>query len=349
MRLAFKDYSKGIENLLTSSLDGSAEIRSEKTISLYPGSDSPQGDLGGDKIVWIRDGAKLVFEGRYPDDYEAKLYADTLTDDREILLQDKSGTIALLSDLENIDLTYTNLTPMPESVGGLEIGSTFDSVSFEDMFTSILYPYQYPSFSIFTINGQNTILEVGDSVNSGDITFSWNITNDYNVQENSIVIYDVTGNSTLAGGLDNDGIEIINIASPIIKTSNVSNVWRIVATNSKSQTFERNYYVNWRWRTYYGTSSQTSLDEAGVKNLTSDQLENTFIGNKIFAPGDYKYMAYPTQFGQKSSFFDQATGFVVAMETPYTVTVTNDYGISTDYYVHRTTNTIVGAITIGVS
>ena len=115
-----------------------------------------------------------------------------MTDDREILLQDKSGTIALLSDLENIDLTYTNLTPMPRSVGGLEIGSTFDSVSFEDMFTSILYPYQYPSFSIFTINGQNTILEVGDSVNSGDRTFSWNITNDYNVQENSIVIYDVT-------------------------------------------------------------------------------------------------------------------------------------------------------------
>ena len=61
--MAFKDYSKGIENLLTSSLDGSAEIRSEKTISLYPGSDSPQGDLGGDKIVWIRDGAKLVLKG----------------------------------------------------------------------------------------------------------------------------------------------------------------------------------------------------------------------------------------------------------------------------------------------
>ena len=65
--------------------------------------------------------------------------------------------------------------------------------------------------------------------------------------------------------------------------------------------------------------------------------------------GDYKYMAYPTIFGQKTSFFDQATGFSVAMEAPTTISITNSFGITTDYYVHRTTNTIVGAITIGVS
>lgn len=349
--MAFKDYSKGIENVLTSTVDGSAEIRSEKTISLYPGSDSPQGDLGGDKLIWIRDGAKLVFEGRYPDDYEAKLYVDDLTQDREIVLQDKSGTVALLSDLENIDLTYTNITPMPNQVGGLEIGTTFNGVSFEDMFTSLLYPYQYPSFSNFSINGQTTILEVGNSITAGDKTFTWGTTNSYNISDNSITIKHVsnTGTTTLVENASNDGSEVINFPSPITRTNNGSTLFKIIADNTKSQSFERNYYVNWRWRTYYGTSSSTYIDESDIKNLPSTQLENNFTGNKIFAAGDYKYVAYPTLFGQKSSFFDQATGFVVAMETPYTVTITNDYGISTDYYVHRTTNTIVGAITIGVS
>lgn len=346
--MAFKDYSKGIENVLTSTVDGSAEIRSEKTISLYPGSDSPQGDLGGEKLVWIRDGAKLVFEGRYPDDYEAKLYVDDLTEDREITLQDKSGTIALLSDLENIDLTYTNLTPMPNEVGGLEIGTTFDSVSFEDMFTSLLYPYQYPSFSNFYISElPSTILEVGDSIPSGDKTFVWSTLNNYNIADSSIII--TNGSDILVENIDNDGSEVINFSSPIAKTSSGYETFKIIGNNTKSQSFERNYYVNWRWKTYYGTNSSSTINESDVKNLQSKQLESNFSGNKSFSAGDYKYIVYPVVFGQKSSFFDQSTGFVVAMEAPYIIEITNDYGISTDYYVHRTTNTIVGTITIGVS
>ena len=57
----------------------------------------------------------LVFEGRYPDDYEETL--NTLTDDRD-LLQDKS----VLLSTPNIDLTYTNFTQLV-----VKIGSTFDS------------------------------------------------------------------------------------------------------------------------------------------------------------------------------------------------------------------------------
>lgn len=72
------------------------EIRSPGGISFYPDSDNsdpvPQ---GGEKIVWLRDGAKLVFEGTVPDDYEVKLQATDITDDRDIILPDESGTLAL--------------------------------------------------------------------------------------------------------------------------------------------------------------------------------------------------------------------------------------------------------------
>ena len=72
------------------------EIRSPGGISFYPDSDNsdpvPQ---GGEKIVWLRDGAKLVFEGTVPDDFEVKLQATDITDDRDIILPDESGTLAL--------------------------------------------------------------------------------------------------------------------------------------------------------------------------------------------------------------------------------------------------------------
>jgi hypothetical protein len=72
------------------------EIRSPGGISFYPDSDNsdpvPQ---GGEKIVWLRDGAKLVFEGTIPDDYEVKLQATDITADRDIILPDESGTLAL--------------------------------------------------------------------------------------------------------------------------------------------------------------------------------------------------------------------------------------------------------------
>jgi hypothetical protein len=72
------------------------EIRSPGGISFYPDEDNsnpvPQ---GGEKIVWLRDGAKLVFEGTIPDDYEVKLQATDITADRDIILPDESGTLAL--------------------------------------------------------------------------------------------------------------------------------------------------------------------------------------------------------------------------------------------------------------
>ena len=72
------------------------EIRSPGGISFYPDEDNsnpvPQ---GGEKIVWLRDGAKLVFEGTVPDNFEVKLQATDITEDRDIILPDESGTLAL--------------------------------------------------------------------------------------------------------------------------------------------------------------------------------------------------------------------------------------------------------------
>ena len=64
------------------------DIQSDSDIALYPTNH-----------IWIKQQAKLIFEGTTPDDWEAKLQATAVTADRDIILPDASGTIALLETI----------------------------------------------------------------------------------------------------------------------------------------------------------------------------------------------------------------------------------------------------------
>jgi len=79
------------------------ELKSDTDIALYPADH-----------IWISQGTKLIFEGTVPDDFEAKLQATSVTADRDIILPDASGTLALTSDIP-VDISEltdtTNLIP----------------------------------------------------------------------------------------------------------------------------------------------------------------------------------------------------------------------------------------------
>ena len=117
---------------------------------------------------------------------------------------------------------YTNTTPMPQAVGGYGIGTTFDNAEFKDLMDGLLYPYQYPSFSSFSISGQATTLECGIVI-SDNKTFTWVTSNPSNIKSNTISILDVTNSQTLASGLSNDGSEVINLNS-ITKPTQVKEI-----------------------------------------------------------------------------------------------------------------------------
>ena len=53
--------------------------------------------------IWISAGTKLIFEGTAPDDFEIKLQATTVTADREIILPDAEGTLALQSYVDTAE------------------------------------------------------------------------------------------------------------------------------------------------------------------------------------------------------------------------------------------------------
>lgn len=243
------------------------------------------------------------------------------------------------------DISYIRPTPTPITVGGASAGSTFNG-SVQDALDKILYPYQAPSFTAFSFPQSN--LEVGDTMSGGPKTFTWATANSGSVSANTIEIKDQTNNVVLYTGGANDGTEVISLGA-ITNTAGASHTWRITATSTIGGLITRDFTFFWQWKRYYGESVATSLDEAGIEGLRVGGLVSVAGGTYSFLGGGYKYYAYPVLLGLRTQFKDVNTNFTVSMEPPTTVSVTNAFGITTDYYVHRTTNILGGAITIAIS
>jgi len=246
--------------------------------------------------------------------------------------------------------TYTNATPTPETIGGIDSGSTFSNRTMQQMWDDLLYPYQAPAFTAFSISGQTDVLEVGDAIPAVS-TFVWATSNPANIVANSILIRDVTGSTVLASGLADDGSEVVNMGAPVTKATEASNVFRIEGQNTQLATFTRDKTYNWRWRVYWGPDATTPLVEADIEALANSSLYSGFSRTYSFgtSPGEYKYLSYPAVMGTAVTFRDADTGFTVPFESPYLVSVTNAFGTTTDYRVHRSTNMLGGAINIEVS
>ena len=239
---------------------------------------------------------------------------------------------------------YTNPAPMPTTLGGLPSGTTFNNEPIHSIINKLLYPYQYPAFTSFTITGQTNPLEVGATTLSNP-TFTWGTSNNSNINLNSISITDVTGGGTvLASGLDNDGTETVTLAG-IQKTTATSHIFRITGVNTLTENFTRDLTLNWRWRFYYGESLNATLNEAEIKALRVGTLGTGFAGTYNFVAGGYKYLCYPQSWGNVTEWKDASNNLLIPLGTPFTVSVTNANGIATTFICYRSFNILGGAIT----
>ena len=253
-----------------------------------------------------------------------------------------------LEDVRDFSTKFDNDTPVPTTIGGITAGTVFSDSSLGQVITQLLYPYQQPAFSSFTVSGLSDA-EVGFTYIASDRNFTWGLTNAYNVQPNTVTITDVSNSNTiLASNISNTGPVSLPVPA-LTKTTATNHQFRISAVNSQSNSFNRLFTINWRWAMHYGESALPSLSSADVTGLRVKTLVSNSTGTLNMAEGGYKYICYPVSFGLKTTFKDQSTNLDVAMESAVTVSVTNIYGISTNYYVHRSTNTLGGSIVIIVS
>lgn len=257
-------------------------------------------------------------------------------------------TVIDVSELSPGD-QYSNANPTPSTIGGIPAGSTFVAQTMTQMWNRLLYPYQFPVFTGFSITGQASVLEVGNT-SSANPTFTWSISNPSNISPNTISIKDTTASVTLVSGHSTTSPYAATYAG-ITKTVATQNVFTISGVDTNSDTFTDMFTIHWEWRGHWGNSADTALASADVLGLVSSALQTGFAGTYSFPAGasEYKILAYPSSFGTASTFKDTSTGFAVPFNAPYVVSVTNSFGVTTNYNVHQSSNMLGGAITIAVS
>jgi len=262
-----------------------------------------------------------------------------------------SGVPNYTVSVESSAVTFTNATATPTTIGGIAAGSTFSNKTMQEMWDALLYPYQYPAFASFSRTNLNSTYELGEVMVAGSQTFSWSTSNSSNVSANTItIVQNIAPVTTLLSNSANDGSEVIVAPTTYSAgTSSSVTLYTITAYNSLGSPFSTTISRSWRPRIYYGTSLTTPLVEADIEGLANSPLASGFAGTYSFAAGDYKYFCYPSSFGTATVFKDTATNLNVAMEAVYTVSVTNIYGITQNYNVHRTTNILGGSINILIS
>ena len=268
-----------------------------------------------------------------------------------------------ISGSSGFDL-YTNSTPTPTTIGGISAGSTFNAQTMQQMWTSLLYPYQSPAFTSFSL-GIGLSEEIGYIITTGQ-TFTWGTSNSSNVSGNSVSISGY--NLITLNGLANSGSEAVSFTAPITRTSTDgpgSRSWSISAVNTESGSLSDSLTINWNYKLYAGTSSSTSLTAGQITGLTDyNSVKNGFAGTYSFDAGNYKYVSFADTYGSPVSWVDTSNNLNVAMnyivDGYYTntdasgnvyalVSVTNEYGQTTNYRVYRTLNSLGGSINIAVS
>lgn len=253
----------------------------------------------------------------------------------------------ILANNGGSDFKYTNSTPMPVDVGGLLAGTTFNQMGLNELWTRLLYPYQFPQFTAFNID-LSTGYEVGDTIAANNYQTTWTIDNLEMLDPNSISIIYTNTNTVLANNLANIVPYLLAIPN-ITFTIPTEIIFRISALNTTETAFTRDFRVNFMQRVYIGESNLDTLTEIDIKDLRLSELSSNINGEYQMLEGGYKWFCYPVAMGVRSNFYDVNTNFPIAMNNPQTVSITNSFGVVADYYCYRTFNMLGGAIEIGIT
>ena len=112
-----KTWREVFTSKVNSAAGDDLDIHSGSDIALYPTGN-----------IWIKQDTKLIFEGTVPDDFEIKLQALAATADRDIILPDASGTLALNEKLQDgtFDLDVNSFTVSGSGTTSISAGANIE-------------------------------------------------------------------------------------------------------------------------------------------------------------------------------------------------------------------------------
>lgn len=234
-------------------------------------------------------------------------------------------------------------------------GDVGDITSITDALDKILYPYQTPSFSSFSLSGRSSTLELGQYLSTSigdDETFVWGVSHTENLDQTyGFSIDDISGGSFSVSGLMPYTLTSYtgNVGYPITKTANGANYsFRISTRDTKNNIFTRNRTFTWRPRMMWGTSSSDSaLSSAEIIALPSSVSGGSALVSGITrtfnmdGDGKYIWICHLASLGSAIDDDGNNSRFLVgglpnSAWQRFTVSFTNSYGHTASYYLYRT-------------
>ena len=237
--------------------------------------------------------------------------------------------------------TYTNTDKVPVTLGGIVKDSTFNKVPMSDMWDKLLYPYQAPSFSSFTIDNKTTeTYEVGQTIPEVNRTFRWSIANKDNVLADSLLLNNEIVDLSLTS-------KIVTMPE-LVRTTSSTYSYNIKAKDITNKEFSRNININWQYRRYFGVSNKDTLLDSDILALTSElsTSKNKTIEYDMTG-GNYFYFAYPTAFGDCNNIKVNEmpwNGFILVKRT-----VVNAFGVNVPMNIYRSENLLYGTSSVNWS
>ena len=259
-------------------------------------------------------------------------------------------------------IKYTNTAPTPFALGGIEKGTRFKDVDLRTLFTKLMYGWEFPEFTAFSIKlGDKALenqLEIGAMITGGTYTADWTIANTELLSENSIVI-EQDGISLAKDLPNNSPIDLIfDDAAFIIKTEPSSINFTISAYDTTGVSFAKHLSVSFMYRIYYGEGDEDIIDASDnpLDILRANPLTDTLLNNEYYFPEApdiqgvwaYRWFAYPKAWGDNYIFYDINTDIAIIFAEVREVTIKNEFGLEIPYFVYRTENQLFEAFTMRV-
>lgn len=285
-------------------------------------------------------------------------------------VSNRSDTPEISLGVAPYDTTITSLASSlsgVEIIGNLKVKNLSANLIFSDEinFGSLERPsltgvkealddflYTDPAFEFVRINGSSSIvLEVGQSLNTPTITWK------SNKQESSaITSFTLTRPN---GATQTLGFTVTSYNDPSnynVTNTTATSSWNVSLVDWKGSTASGSASVTWRYRVYFGTTSQDNpntsevITRAQTANGGTSQLatSRTGLGVKTLVPSNqYFYFAYPTSFGATSQI--KVNGLNFNELTLQTINnFNNGVGGTDNYYVYRSTNKLTASYQIEI-
>lgn len=243
--------------------------------------------------------------------------------------------------------------PIPITLGGFTLGEA-GVYTADEYGNKLLRPYFAPAITSLTSAALIKTFEVGDALPNGTQAIAYTISNPGQIKSQPPNVG--VPSTTIAGAtfpvnpvlLSASSSFNIVIPSAFILILPGSRTISLQGTNDNDVTFSTTATIFWKWKSFIGNSVSTSLDSAAIiaLNDAGTAITDAIAGTYAFEAGGYKYICHEASLGTLTTFKDQATQLSVPFESPVTVAVTNAFGITTNYKVYRTTNSLGGAITV---